>query len=96
MYKRQVVGIGTPIANVKDLAISFKEAQIAMEVGKVFDTEQSIISYDNLGIARLIYQLPTTLCEMFLKEVFKQGGIESLDAETQMCIRDRCISRAPR
>ena len=58
-----------------------------MEVGKVFDTEQSIISYDNLGIARLIYQLPTTLCEMFLKEVFKQGGIESLDAETLFTIQ---------
>ncbi|MEG0179362.1 MAG: PucR family transcriptional regulator, partial [Oscillospiraceae bacterium] len=52
-YIKSVVGIGTPIANVKDLATSFKEAQIAMEVGKVFDTEQSIISYDNLGIARL-------------------------------------------
>lgn len=86
-YIKAVVGIGTPIANVKDLAISFKEAQIAMEVGKVFDTEQSIISYDNLGIARLIYQLPTTLCEMFLKEVFKQGGIESLDAETLFTIQ---------
>ena len=86
-YIKAVVGIGTPIANVKDLATSFKEAQIAMEVGKVFDTEQSIISYDNLGIARLIYQLPTTLCEMFLKEVFKQGGIESLDAETLFTIQ---------
>ena len=53
----------------------------------MFDTEQSIISYDNLGIARLIYQLPTTLCEMFLKEVFKQGGIESLDAETLFTIQ---------
>ena len=86
-YIKAVVGIGTPIANVKDLATSFKEAQIAMEVGKVFDTEQSIISYDHLGIARLIYQLPTTLCEMFLKEVFKQGSIESLDAETLFTIQ---------
>ena len=58
-----------------------------MEVGKVFDTEQAIVSYDHLGIARLIYQLPTTLCEMFLKEVFKQGGIESLDAETLFTIQ---------
>ena len=86
-YIKAVVGIGTPISNVKDLATSFKEAQIAMEVGKVFDTEQSIISYDNLGIARLIYQLPTTLCEMFLKEVFKQGSIESLDQETLFTIQ---------
>ena len=66
-YIKAVVGIGTPIANVKDLATSFKEAQIAMEVSKVFDTEKQIIRYDNLGIARLIYQLPTTVCEMFLK-----------------------------
>ena len=86
-YIRSVVGIGTQIANVKDLAQSFKEAQIALEVGKVFDTEQAIISYDHLGIARLIYHLPTTLCEMFLKEVFKQGGIESLDAETLFTIQ---------
>ena len=80
-YIKAVVGIGTPIAK------SFKEAQIAMEVGKVFDTEQAIVSYDHLGIARLIYQLPTTLCEMFLKEVFKQGSIESLDAETLFTIQ---------
>ncbi len=86
-YIKAVVGIGTPIANVKDLATSFKEAQIAMEVGKVFDTEQRIISYEDLGIARLIYQLPTTLCEMFLKEVFKQGSIESLDQETLFTIQ---------
>lgn len=84
---KAVVGIGTPVDTVKDLAASFKEAQLSLEVGKVFDTEQSIVSYDNLGIARLIYQLPTTLCEMFLKEVFKQGSIESLDAETLFTIQ---------
>ena len=70
----------------KDLARSFKEAQIALEVGKVFDTDESIVSYDNLGIARLIYQLPTTLCETFLKEVFKTGSIDSLDHETLFTI----------
>ena len=86
-YIKAVVGIGTPIANVKDLATSFKEAQIAMEVSKVFDTEKQIIRYDNLGIARLIYQLPTTVCEMFLREVFKQGSIESMDQETLFTIQ---------
>ncbi len=55
-YIKALLGIGTPISNIKDLAASFKEAQIALEVGKVFDTEQSIISYNHLGIARLIYQ----------------------------------------
>lgn len=86
-YTRVVVGIGTVVDGIKDLARSFKEAQVALEVGKVFDTEKSIVSYDNLGIARLIYQLPTTLCEMFLKEVFKKGSIESLDHETLFTIQ---------
>ena len=86
-YTHCVVGIGTIVAGIKDLARSFKEAQVALEVGKVFDTERAIVSYDNLGIARLIYQLPTTLCEMFLKEVFKRGSIESLDHETLFTIQ---------
>ena len=60
---------------------------MALEVGKVFDTEKDIISYDNLGIARLIYQLPTTLCEMFLSEIFKRGSIDSLDQETLFTIQ---------
>ena len=85
-YIKAVVGIGTPISNIKDLASSFKEAQIAMEVGKVFDTERQVISYDHLGIARLIYQLPTTLCEIFLTEVFKKNSIDSLDQETLFTI----------
>lgn len=86
-YTKVIVGVGTPILGVKDLARSFKESQVALEVGKVFDTEKSIVSYDNLGIARLIYQLPTTLCEMFLKEVFKKGSIENLDQETLFTIQ---------
>jgi carbohydrate diacid regulator len=86
-YTHVVVGIGTVVEGIKDLARSFKEAQIALEVGKVFDTEKVIVSYDNLGIARLIYQLPVTLCETFLKEVFKRGSIESLDQETLFTIQ---------
>ena len=86
-YTHAVVGIGTVVEGIKDLARSFKEAQVALEVGKVFDTEKVIVSYDNLGIARLIYQLPTTLCETFLKEVFKRGSIESLDQETLFTIQ---------
>lgn len=86
-YTHCVIGIGTPVTGIKDLARSFKEAQVALEVGKVFDTERTIISYDNLGIARLVYQLPTTLCDMFLKEVFKRGSIESLDQETLFTIQ---------
>ncbi len=86
-YCSALVGIGTCVTGIKDLAYSFKEAQVALEVGKVFDTEQPIVSYENLGIARLIYQLPTTLCDMFLSEVFKTGSIESLDQETLFTIQ---------
>ena len=86
-YAHAVIGIGTLVVGVKELARSFKEAQVALEVGKVFDTEKNIVSYDHLGIARLIYQLPTTLCDMFLKEIFKVGSIESLDQETLFTIQ---------
>ena len=77
-----VIGIGTTAKHLRVLADKYKEAQVAIEVGKVFDTEKTIITYENLGIGRLIYQLPTTLCEMFLSEVFKKNPIEALDQET--------------
>ena len=80
------VGIGTLALHLRDLAKSYKEAQIAIEVGKVFDTERYVINYENLGIGRLIYQLPTTLCEIFLSEVFKKNSIDSLDQETLFTI----------
>jgi len=86
-FTKVTIGIGTAVDNIKDLARSYKEAQVALEVGKVFDTDKSIVSYDNLGIGRLIYQLPTTLCEMFLQEVFKNGSLDSLDRETLMTIQ---------
>ena len=86
-YTKVAIGISTTVENIKDLARAYKEAQVALEVGKVFETEKNIISYENLGIGRLIYQLPTTLCEMFLQEVFKKGSLESLDRETLMTIQ---------
>ncbi len=87
LYTHAIIGIGTTVVGIKDLAKSFKEAQVSLEVGKVFDTEKTIVSYESLGIARLIYQLPTTLCEMFLHEVFKIGSIDSLDHETLFTIQ---------
>ena len=86
LFVRTVIGIGTISEHLRSLADSYKEAQTAIEVGKVFDTEKSIINYENLGIGRLIYQLPTTLCEIFLSEVFKKNTIESLDQETLFTI----------
>ena len=83
---KTVIGIGTISDHLRELADSYKEAQTAIDVGKVFDTEKSIINYENLGIGRLIYQLPTTLCEIFLGEVFKKNSIDSLDQETLFTI----------
>ena len=79
---RCVVGIGSPVMHLRELADRYKEAQTAIEVEQVFDAEKTIVSYESLGIGRIIYQLPTTLCEMFLAEVFKKSPIEALDEDT--------------
>ena len=86
LFVRTTIGIGTIAEHLRELADSYKEAQVAIEVGKVFETEKTIINYENLGIGRLIYQLPTTLCEIFLSEVFKKNSIDSLDQETLFTI----------
>ena len=86
LFIKPVIGIGTIAGHLRELADVYKEAQTAIDVGKVFDTEKSIINYENLGIGRLIYQLPTTLCEIFLSEVFKKSSIDALDQETLFTI----------
>ena len=86
LYVKSVIGIGTVAEHLRELSDAYKEAQTAIEVGKVFDTEKSIMHYENLGIGRLIYQLPTTLCDIFLSEVFKKNSIDSLDQETLFTI----------
>jgi len=86
LYIRTVIGIGTVAEHLRSLADSYKEAQTAIEVGKVFDTDKTVVHYENLGIGRLIYQLPTTLCDIFLSEVFKKNSIDSLDQETLFTI----------
>ena len=82
LHVQTVIGIGTTANHLRELADRYKEAQVAIEVGKVFENEKPVIHYDNLGIGRLIYQLPTTLCEMFLSEAFKKNPIEALDEDT--------------
>ena len=82
-----LIGISSIANNLKDLAKAYKEARISLEVGKVFDIEKPVMSYDSLGIGRLFYQLPNTLCEIFLQEVFKKGSLESLDRETLMTVQ---------
>ncbi|HWP80148.1 MAG TPA: helix-turn-helix domain-containing protein [Candidatus Acidoferrum sp.] len=80
------VGLSMPAANLRELARAYKEAQLSLDIGNVFNKGKTVMSYDNLGIGRLIYQMPTTLCEMFLVEVFKRGSIDCLDDETLITI----------
>lgn len=60
---------------------------MALVIGGIFDNEKAVINYNKLGIGRLIFQLPTTLCKLFLNEVFKDGSFESLDSETMYTIQ---------
>lgn len=77
-----IIGFSSQFDNIKKLEQSFKEANVALNVGEIFKDSEQIVDYNNLGICRIIYQLPITLCETFLKEVFKKVSLESLNSET--------------
>ena len=72
---------GTIVEELKDVSRSYKEADMALEVGRVFYTEKKILAYNELGIGRLIHQLPASLCEMFLNEVFEAGKADIFEEE---------------
>lgn len=76
------VSFGNIIHEIKDVSRSYKEAKMALEVGKIFYAEKIIVPYNNLGIGRLIYQLPIPLCQMFMKEVFGEKLPDTFDDET--------------
>ncbi|MCM1104491.1 MAG: helix-turn-helix domain-containing protein [Clostridium sp.] len=76
------VAYGNPVYNLKDVSKSYKEARMAMDVGKIFYAERKVVSYATLGIGRLIYQLPVSLCQIFVKEIFGDQIPEELDEET--------------
>ena len=75
------VAYGTIVEELKDVSRSYKEADLALQVGRVFYVEKNILAYNELGIGRLIHQLPPSLCEMFLKEVFEHGAEERFEDE---------------
>ena len=76
------IALGTIVQEIKDVSRSYKEAKLALDVGKLFYTERSVVAYSNLGIGRLIYQLPVPLCKMFIKEIFDGKSPDDLDEET--------------
>ena len=76
------VAYGTIVEDIKEISSSYKEAKMALDVGKIFYPDKMVISYKSLGIGRLIYQLPVSLCDMFLEEVFGGQMPDEADEET--------------
>ena len=76
------IAYGTIITDIKEMSKSYKEAQLALDVGKIFFTEKDVIAYNTLGIGRLIYQLPVPLCKMFIREIFEGKSPDDFDEET--------------
>ena len=75
------ISYGTIVNELKEVSRSYKEARMALDVGKIFFEEQNIIAYSQLGIGRLIYQLPIPLCKMFIKEIFGGKSLDDFDDE---------------
>ena len=77
-----VIAYGTVVSEIKDVSRSYKEARMALNVGKIFFSDSKVIAYSSLGIGRLIYQLPIPLCKMFIKEIFENKSPDDFDEET--------------
>lgn len=73
---------GTIVNEIKEVSRSYKEARMALDVGKIFFDERNVIAYSSLGIGRLIYQLPIPLCKMFIREIFDGKSTDDFDEET--------------
>ena len=76
------VSYGTIVNEIKEVSRSYKEAKMALDVGKIFFSDKDVIAYSSLGIGRLIYQLPIPLCKMFIKEFFGGKSPDDFDEET--------------
>ena len=76
------IAYGTIVHEIKEVSRSYKEAKMALDVGKIFFDERDIIAYSELGIGRLIYQLPIPLCKMFIREIFGGKSPDDFDEET--------------
>jgi len=75
------IAYGSIVDEIKQVSKSYKEAKMALDVGRIFSSEKEIIAYSTLGIGRLIYQLPMSLCEMFIREIFDGNIPKEIDEE---------------
>ncbi|MCI5568865.1 MAG: PucR family transcriptional regulator [Candidatus Alectryocaccobium sp.] len=80
------IAFGTIVRELKEVSKSYKEAKMALDVGKIFFADKHIVAYSTLGIGRLIYQLPIPLCKMFIKEIFENRNPDDFDEETIVTI----------
>ena len=80
------IAYGTIVNELKEVSRSYKEARMALDVGKIFFGDKDVIAYSSLGIGRLIYQLPIPLCKMFIKEIFENKSPDDFDEETLVTI----------
>jgi carbohydrate diacid regulator len=76
------IAYGTIVNEIKEVSRSYKEARMALDVGKIFFEDRRVVAYSTLGIGRLIYQLPIPLCKMFIKEIFDGKSPDDFDEET--------------
>lgn len=76
------VAYGTIVNDIREVSRSYKEAKMALDVGKIFYSNKNVVAYNRLGIGRLIYQLPIPLCQMFIKEIFEGKAPDDFDDET--------------
>ena len=76
------VAYGTIVNQLRDVSKSYKEAGMALDVGRIFYEQKNVLAYNELGIGRLIHQLPVSLCDMFLQEVFDGKAVDQFDEET--------------
>lgn len=81
------VAFGNVVQELKDVSKSYKEAKMALDVGKIFYAEKNVVAYSALGIGRLIYQLPVNLCKIFISEIFGENVPIELDEETLTTIQ---------
>lgn len=80
------ISYGTVVQDIKEVSRSYKEAKMALDVGKIFFEERNVVAYSELGIGRLIYQLPIPLCKMFIREIFDVKNPDDFDEETLVTI----------
>lgn len=76
------VGYGEAVDSFEKMGTAYRNACTALKVGMVFYMTEKVFCFRQLGIGRLIYELPMDQCEMFLEEVLGDNKDINFDEET--------------